>query len=213
MDEPIYIQSKITGGHFALKTKTGKKPFENPMDINTKIKLYKNDIVADIGGYIGEYSLWAIRSGVKEVLTYEPTPHTFDILKRNAKGNMKLFNMAVVGDTAKFVNLYISKGIGVTNSITKTRNKQSIIKVPAIKYEKAVANATVVKIDVEGAEYSYNIIQPQLRAILLEFHPLIDCPWREWAERIMDDIEHAGYTRIVRPHFKSGWSLTGCWEK
>jgi hypothetical protein len=29
-----------------------------------------------------------------------------------------------------------------------------------------------VKIDVEGAEYGYDIIKPNLRAIILEFHPV-----------------------------------------
>jgi len=210
---PYFVQSKVTGGHFAFKTEKGTKPFENPMDTCIKIKLVPTDIVADVGAYVGEYSLYAARQGVHKVLSYEPTPQSFALLNKNKKPNMEIFNCAVVGTDAPAVTLYISKGIGVTNSIAKNRNKQSAISVKAIKYERAIQDATVVKIDVEGAEYGYNIIQPNLRAIILEFHPIVGKDWQQRAHEIMDSIESAGFTRIVRPHFKSGWSLIGCWEK
>ncbi|HON83254.1 MAG TPA: FkbM family methyltransferase [Caldisericia bacterium] len=210
---PVYVNSKITGGHYAFQTEGSKKPFENPMSIYSKIKLNNMDIIADIGAYVGEYSLFAIKNGVKHVFSYEPTPETFKVLEMNKKENMTIFNKAVVGDDKEFVELFISKGIGVTNSIVKTHRKKESFKVPTIKYEDAVKDATIVKIDVEGAEYDYKIIQPQLRAIILEFHPLVKEPWKEYAEKIMNEIESAGYNRIVKPNFKSGWNLTGCWSK
>ena len=213
MNNPIYINSKITGDHYALKGNKSKKPFENPMRTCMSIKLNNSDIVADIGAYVGEYSIWAANNGAKEVLSYEPTPFTFKILSMNAVPSMKLFNLAVIGNDNEYVNLYISKGIGVTNSIAKSYAKADVIKVKTIKYEDAVKTATVVKIDVEGAEYSYNIIQPQLRAIILEFHPISKRPWKERAYYIMDEIEKSGYKPIIRPTFKSGWDLIGSWQK
>jgi len=182
------------------------------MNYYAHLKLNSNDVVADIGAYIGEYSLFALKQGVKKVLSYEPTPYTFEILKMNKKENMELFNLAVVGSDEEYINLYISKGIGVTNSIVKKLNKTGYIKVPTIRYENAVKNASVVKIDVEGAEYTYNIIQPNLRGIILEFHPIAKKPWKLWADNIMEKIETI-YKPIIRPTFKSGWDLTGCWEK
>lgn len=210
--EPIFINSKITGGHYALKMKKGKKPFENPMNYYTKIKLYPSDIIADIGAYIGEYSLYAVKQKVSKIYCYEPTPYTFKILEINKKPNMELFNLAVTGKDYDFINLYLSKGIGVTNSIVKNINKVGFIKVPTIKYENAIKDATVVKIDVEGAEYTYNIIQPNLRAIIIEFHPISRKPWKEWALNIINNIEKY-YKPIIKPTFKCGWDLTGCWEK
>ncbi len=210
---PFFVKSKITGGHYAFKTDKSNKPFENPMDTCLKIKLRPDDVVADLGAYVGEYSMWASLQGVKKVVSYEPTPDTFELLKRNKKSNMEIHNLAVVGDNTKHIDLYISKGIGVTNSIAKTKGKDHKIEVNTIKYEDAIKDATVVKIDVEGAEYSYNIIQPNLRAIILEFHPIVGKDWKTYANNLMDKIESLGYKRIVRPHFRSGWSLIGCWEK
>ena len=126
---------------------------------------------------------------------------------------MELFNLAVVKGDNKFTYLYISKGIGVTNSIIKTKNKAKRIEVKTINYKEAVKDATIVKIDVEGAEYTYPIIQPQLRAIILEFHPISKKPWQQWAFIIMEKIEKAGFKTIIRPTFRSGWSLTGSWQR
>lgn len=205
-----YVNSKITGGHYAFQSdRKSNKPFENNMGECKSIELFESDIVADIGAYVGEYSLWCSRQNVKEIYSYEPTPDTFELLKRNATDKMKLMNYAVIGDDRETIDLYISKGIGVTNSTAKSRSKSHKITVPAIQYEKAVENATVVKMDVEGAEYSYNIIQPNIRAIILEFHPLEKQDWIGKAMEIMRKLDRAGFRTIVEPTFDSGWSLTG----
>jgi len=211
MNKIVFINSNITKGHYAFQGRTSKRPFENKMVECKSIKLNSDDIVADIGAYVGEYSRWAANNGAKQVLSYEPTPDTFRVLKMNKLSKMKLFNLAVVGNNKEYVNLYISKGIGVTNSIVK--KKSNFIKVKTIKYEEAIKDATIVKIDVEGAEYTYDIIQPQLRAIILEFHPISKKPWKEWAFNIINNIENAGFKSIMKPTFKSGWNLTGSWKR
>lgn len=209
--EPIFVKSSVTGGHYAFKTEKAGKPFTNNMRECRSVRLWPDDIVADIGAYVGEYSIWAMRNGARKVLCYEPTPSTFRILCMNALEGMHLFNVAVVGDDRSMTTLYLSRGIGVTNSIVK--KKSDSIEVKCVRYEDAVREASVVKIDVEGGEYLYNIVQPQLRAIILEFHPIADKPWRSWADKIMLNIEDSGFEPIMRPTFKSGWSLTGSWIK
>ena len=80
------------------------------------------------------------------------------------------------------------------------------------QYEKALQDATIVKIDVEGAEYNFDILQPNLRAIILEFHPLGN-DWKDRAIKIMNKIESSGFKNVIKPTFKSGWNLTGSWIK
>jgi len=84
----VYINNTTTGGHWALKTEKSRKAFTNPMDTCKKIKIYPNDIIADIGAYVGEYSLYASRMGAKKIYSYEPTPSTFEILKMNKTSGM-----------------------------------------------------------------------------------------------------------------------------
>jgi|TARA_Y100000310_G_scaffold113225_1_gene111750 FkbM family methyltransferase len=213
--EAHYVESKTTGGHYAFQTEKASKPFQNNMRECKSIKLNDTDVVADIGAYVGEYSMWASTNGATRVLSYEPTPHSFELLTQNKLPAMEVFNLAVVGNDyeGSHTPLFISKGIGVTNSIVKSHRKDGFIKVKTIPYEEAIKDATVVKIDVEGAEYTYDIIQPQLRAIILEFHPISKKPWKVWANKIMESMEAAGFESIIRPTFQSGWSLTGSWER
>lgn len=208
-----YVKSSITGGHYAFKSETAKKPFCNPMGECISIELNNSDIVADIGAYVGEYSIYAARKGVKKVISYEATPDTFELLKQNTikYNNIELNNLAVVGGLQKECFLYISKGLGATNSIAKTSRKASRIKVPTINYKDAISSATVVKIDVEGAEYWFDIVQPNLRAIILEFHPLVKRDWRLMANNIMDKIKAAGFQCIKYPTFKNGWAMNSSW--
>jgi len=213
--EITYVKSSVTGGHLAFKSETAKIPFCNPMRECMSIELNDDDIVADVGAYVGEYSMYAARQGVKKVISYEATPETFELLKQNTAkyNNVEVHNLAVVGDDRKECLLFLSKGVGVTNSIAKTARKMSSISVPAINYTDAIKDATVVKIDVEGAEYGFDIIQPHLRAIILEFHPLTKKDWKEMAYNIMNKIEQAGFKSLVYPTFKNGWALNSSWVR
>ena len=209
----VRINNSRLKNFFAIQSDKSDKPFLNNMRECRSIKLYQTDIVADIGAYIGEYSIHCINSGVEKVFSYEPTPNTFKILSKNKRGNMEIKNVAVVGDNRKTAILNISKGIGVTNSIAKAHKKSYTIEVPCIRYEDAIKDATIVKIDVEGAEYDYNIIQPQLRAIILEFHPRTDINWKSRTIEIMKQINRAGFKTIIEPTFQSGWNLTGSFQR
>lgn len=203
----------MTGGHYAFISEKAKTPFTNKLTEAMTITLGPEDVVADIGAYVGEYGLYAVRNGAGRVKCYEPTPGTFDLLKINVGESVETYNVAVVGDDSPTVRLNISSGIGVTNSIAKTQRKSGYIEVPAMKYEDVVADATVVKIDVEGAEYSYNILQPHLRAYILEFHPMTGFDWKARAEQIIADIEAAGYIATCRPSWQHGFDCHGAWVR
>jgi FkbM family methyltransferase len=207
----VIVSDKVIGQYQAFQTENSKKAFKNPMGVNRSIPLLSSDIVVDIGAYVGEFSMYAADSHVAKVRSYEATPATFELLKQNARPPMEVINRAVVGNDSPSVKLYLSKGVGVTNSIAKV--KPDFITVPAIRYEEAINDATIVKIDVEGGEYLYNIIQPQLRAILLEFHPIARKPWLTWAKDIMQKMEDAGFRGVRVPTFKNGWDLTGSWVR
>lgn len=209
----VRVESRITGGHWALKNAGSKTAFTNKMTEAMCVKLRPDDVVADIGGYVGEYSLYANTQGVRRIYTYEPTPDTFRILERNQRGAMQIYQQAVTGDRVASVNLYTSDGIGVTNSIAKKTRKKGVVRVPAVRYQEALRDATVVKIDVEGAEYSYDVVQPQLRAIIIEFHPIEKVDWQSQAQKMMADIRAAGFRPLREPSFSNGWDCHAAYER
>lgn len=207
-----YVTSRDTGGHYAFVTKRGNV-FKNKLTECKLVKLNSDDIVVDIGAYVGEYSLYAAKQGVKKVIAYEASPNTFEALEKNATDTIFPVNKAVVGTHDNTVTLHLAEGIGVTNSIAKSHGRKTSVEVPAINYTDAVREATVVKIDVEGAEYGYDIVQPHLRAIILEFHNVPNIHWKEKALQIMEDLEKAGFKALAKPEFQHGFDMHGAWIK
>lgn len=198
----------VPGGHYVIQGK-GKKPFVPQMKECASIPLRQSDVVIDIGAFVGTYAIRCARFPVKQVVAYEPTPSTFNILSLTQLPNLRLVQAAVTGDQRETVELHISDGLGVTNSIAKSFRKVDHVRVPAVNYVEAVRGASIVKIDVEGAEYDYPIIQPSLRAIILDFHKVPD--WIDKAHKIMDDLLAAGFVPVVEPIFENRWSPAGSW--
>ena len=172
---PKYNVVRATGGgthegYYAL-CQEGKKVFHCPTKEMLSIDYKEDDVVCDIGAYTGQYASIVLEKGVKEVRCYEPTALTFEVLKMYKNPKMKIFNMAVVGNDDKERNFYISKGIGVTNSLIPKKGQNVFQKVKCIKYDDVIRDATIVKIDIEGGEYEIeNLIQEHIRAYIIDFH-------------------------------------------
>lgn len=209
-------KGSVPGGHRAIgkirADGTRTEPFVTNMRECNSIALRHTDVVVDIGAYVGTYAIRAARFPVAKVIAYEPTPASFDILAETKLPNLQTIQAAIVADDRTSVDLFISNGIGVTNSTVADAGKGSTITVPAVQYADAVANATIVKIDVEGAEYDYAIIQPSLRAVILDFHPLPGVDWLRESLRIIEELEDNDFRAVIAPNFDaSGWDRAGAW--
>lgn len=205
----------VPGGHYVLDDGE-RRPFIPPTRELHAIPLRTTDVVADIGAYVGTYSVIAARRPVRLVRAFEPTPRTFSVLERNLQSNILATRAAVIGDDRRIVDLYVSSGIGVTNSLVLDRRKPETISVAAFNYLDAVRDATVVKVDIEGGEYDLPIVadaeaRPELRGVILDFHPVPGVDWLSLADQIMSGLEAAGFAAIIRPSFKSGWNVGGAW--
>jgi FkbM family methyltransferase len=205
----------VPGGHNVISNRRpGQRPFITPVRELNSIELRHSDVVVDIGAYVGTYALRCARFPVQRVIAYEPTPDTHAILSLSAGlPNLDVRQAAVVGvagDTDE-VELHISSGIGVTNSVALSNRKASSVLVPAVPYEEAVRGASVVKIDVEGLEYDYQIAQPSLRAVLIDFHPVPGLDWVGLSRDIIRDLEAAGFEAVITPDFANGWTRAGSW--
>ena len=209
----VHIQGGgVPGGHWVICGKgSSRKPFITPMRECFSIPLQHSDIVVDIGAYIGTYAIRCGRFPVKRVDAYEPTLETFQILSKTHLPNMKLINAAIVGDDRKNIDLFISEGIGVTNSTILSHRKKAPVSVVAINYTKAVSNASIVKIDVEGAEYTFPIVQPTLRAIIIDFHPIPGHHWQADADALIVQMKSAGFESVITPNYNNGWTRAGSW--
>ncbi len=201
----------VPGGHNCIYAE-GKKPFITPMKECNSISLRHSDVVVDIGAYVGTYSIRCARFPVKKVIAYEPTKVTFDILNLTKLSNLKVINAAIVGDDKTEVKFYISKGIGVTNSTLFSKVKL-LNKVKAVNYKKAIEEASIVKIDIEGGEYSIpidDLVHAKLRGMIIDFHP-VKRDWIEKATLMINKIEDLGFINIIKPNWANGWTRAGSW--
>lgn len=203
----------MPGGHNVIWDGKAEKPFIPPTKEFDSIALRHSDVVIDIGAYCGTYALRCARFPVRQVVAYEPTPATFEILSATRLPNLELVNAAVVPPGApETVDLFVSHGIGVTNGLVAQNRKAYSIKVHAVSFEAAVSGASVVKIDVEGAEYTYPLLcSDTVRALIIDFHPLTGRNWVRRANEMIAEIEAAGFTPVVSPDWSNGWTRAGSW--
>jgi len=180
------------------------------------IPLNDKDVVADIGAYVGTYSKWCAIQGVCQVRAFEPTPFTCKVLRRNLADFdfCEAVEAAVVGDSFRGISvaLHVSDGLGVTNGLVGRKRGQVDVEVPVVKFMDATVGATILKVDVEGAEYSYDFsaLPKTVRALMIDFHP-VSSDWKEKAQAIVDSLHIQGFEDVVSPDWSNGWTRAGSW--
>lgn len=144
----------------------------------------KGHVCLDLGGNVGGFILKAAVEGAKEVISYEPEPFNYAILEKNAQivssryPNIKVtpLNKAVSGETGEF-DLVISPGsnspcsASLTNKLRGDRHSIKV-QVDGIKEVLDRYRPTLIKMDIEGAEYEV-LAEPfpeYVQELAIEFH-------------------------------------------
>ena len=123
---------------------------------NKHLEIKKGDTILDAGGNIGAFAVMAASKGAK-VLSFEPDPENYSILKKNVELN-NLTHLVTVKNAALTpvkgkLNLYINgkKNKG-SHSLTKRRGRE-FIEVDCVSWDSIGCSFNKAKIDIEGAEY------------------------------------------------------------
>ena len=146
--------------------------------INTYNKYYKlkeGDVVFDLGGYHGLYSILASKEiGIfGKVYCFEPDPNNFKICKRNIENNnlknIILINKAVSDHTGSDIFFKRGHGSRIVDSSFKSNTKGSICKIESISLsdfirEEDLKKIDFIKADIEGSEVE--LIKDYLEKIL-----------------------------------------------
>ena len=165
-----------------------------------------NDVVVDVGAYIGLYTLALARrvGSYGHVFAFEPEAVTFHCLKRNVSlngltGNITLVPYAV-GEMSGFVPFAGGKGsessIDVSGALTTQEVK--IVTLDSFLPERPI---DILKIDVEGHEYSVlkgaeGLLRDTRyapRIICIEMHPYAWEALVTTDRNILDLVQSAGY--------------------
>jgi FkbM family methyltransferase len=164
-----------------------------------KLNFIPDDVVLDLGMNIGMFSIYALNNGVKKVYSFEPNKENFQLAQENLKLNnlqenrFVLTNKAVVGndDTKRYFheNLKTNKG---AHSLIRVSGRNDVV-VECVNINDVIKKAkpTIIKMDIEGAEYECLKGLEEwggINQLVLEFH-----------HKVLKDIEtHSKYKEILQ---------------
>ncbi|HXB31665.1 MAG TPA: FkbM family methyltransferase [Puia sp.] len=130
-----------------------------------KIGIKDDDLIIDIGGNIGWYSLVLSYKNKPLVLAFEPDIFNFSLLKKNValnkKDNIRIFNVALSDKPGKMtLYLYKKHNLG-RHSFIRQRNSIGTAEVETIQLDNflkdqglADKRIKLIKIDIEGYEFA-----------------------------------------------------------
>lgn len=142
------------------------------------------DVVVDIGGHIGTFTLFALHHGARRVYTYEPVPENFRLLQANLMANHYTNGVAscvAVSDKQRMEKLYLyDVDAGNTLKRASEYRTQRYITVPAVTFSQIITKNKLkkidfLKIDCEGSEGDIIRSTPDrllkiARKIAIEYH-------------------------------------------
>ena len=182
------------------------------------IALRPNPTVVDVGGYIGDFSLYAAKYlEASRVIVYEPTAENFAILTQNIDANG-------YGDRIIAVNKAVSDSDQVTLNIRtldsgevhvsaywyrdSPQRQVQAVTLPDLLEAHELEFVDLVKIDCEGGEYDILPAVPQqvldrIRNIVFEYHRFEGFEAR--LQRVLDGLQRSGFTLREEGHIVSAY--------
>jgi FkbM family methyltransferase len=157
-----------------------------------ELALPRNPVVIDVGGFIGDFSLYAVkRLNARRVIVCEPSPRNWALLLKNIANNgyedrIEPVNKAVTGDGGNVMMNIDAPDENQCMVSAYYPSEQPLSAVSGISLgqllrDHAVENVDLLKIDVEGGEYAILESTPaevlsHIRNIVFEYHD-IDGGW------------------------------------
>lgn len=170
------------------------------------MKLPKNPVIIDVGGFVGDFSLYAAkRLSAKRVIVCEPSPRNWKLLLKNIEANgyqdrIEPINKAVTDGSDLMMNADAPDEVQCTVS-AYFESGDELTAIPGISLEQLLRDCSVehvdlLKIDCEGGEFSIIDSTPsevfsRIQNLVFEYHQVEDL----WAklDRAKERLRSEGY--------------------
>lgn len=126
------------------------------------VVLSPQDVVYDLGANFGVYTMYALSEGVEQVYAFEPTPNNVNHLKETFKWdkNVQIIDKAIAGENKTTTFWLHPHSVGNSLINNDDNHPQWPVEVECINLEQWIKDnnkllPTVVKCDIEGAEYEF----------------------------------------------------------
>jgi FkbM family methyltransferase len=177
------------------------------------LTLPPNPVVIDVGGFIGDFSLYAVkRLNARRVIVCEPSPRNWALLLKNIANNayedrIEPVNKAVTADGGNVMMDVDAPDECQCMVSAYSPSEQPLSAVSGISLEQllldhGVESVDLLKIDVEGGEYAIlentsADVFSRIRNIVFEYHD-IDGGWAK-LESVNKRLQREGYALHMRP--------------
>ena len=153
------------------------------------LKLPPRPVVVDVGGYIGDFALFAVKClNARRVVVCEPSPRNWELLKLNVTANH-------YGDRIQMVNKAVANQECVMMNVDAPDRQQARVSaygfsdalrtaIPAVSLTQLITDhqlneIDLLKLDCEGAEYEILLTTPTkvyklISHLVFEFHEIED---------------------------------------
>jgi FkbM family methyltransferase len=169
-----------------------------------KLDIQHDDVVVDFGLNIGMFTLFALRKGARQVISFEPDKDNFQLAQQNLamnaplKSSYQLFNHAVIGnnDQTREFSINVHKNKGAHSLVKKRGRDTTIVTCMNINRILEIYNPTIVKMDIEGGELEcLPAVKDwsRINQFIMEFH-----------HAHLNDKDHKLYNQtldLLRQHF------------
>lgn len=182
------------------------------------LTLPRNPVVIDVGGFIGDFSLYAVkRLNARRVIVCEPSPGNWTLLLKNIVNNgytdrIEPVNKAVTDGGDAMMNLDAPEEsqcmVSAYCSSEQPLSFVSGISLGELLRDHAVESVDLLKIDCEGGEYAILESTPtdvlsRIQNIVFEFHD-INGGWAR-LEGVKQRLRREGYSLHIRRGLVSAW--------
>jgi FkbM family methyltransferase len=156
---------------------------------------FEDAVVIDIGAHKGYFGLYAVLSGARRVVSYEPAAANFRFLERAARGRPQWeVHRAAVGPTGGEGVLTLSRE-SWSHSLQEVEDQIGTEPVAVVAIADVLEPGAIVKIDIEGGERA--VIEAadwsRARAVYVEIHDPAD------ADPISKALRAAGLSALDLP--------------
>ena len=158
------------------------------------------DVVADIGANVGLFTQLSLTKGAKKVISSEINDLAIDLFNKihNKNKNVELTSNGISKEDG-FLDIYIDPNNSTIGSIHNLGGSSELKRIPTISLDNFLKDhkkLSLVKVDIEGAEYGVfkgasDATLSKIDNILLEFHENYGGILRD---TILNRLEESGFT-------------------
>lgn len=172
-------------------------------------RFHPDDVILDIGGHIGSFALAALRRGAGKVITFEPEPGNFALLRDNLApfgDRASVRPVAVWGNDVPAGGLHLANLLDPRNT-GASRIGDTGVQVQAVTFDDLIEQRVrLVKLDCEGAEWPILTTSRKLHlveAFCGEYHLGDLAPPGASVELLQTTLGQAGFRVEIVPYPKS----------